>query len=358
MSGAEIKIARTARAGHIHLNRPGVLNALTAGMVHTMALALAEWREDPSVAIVVIDAEPGRAFCAGGDIDALYRSGMAGDVSGPRSFFRAEYRLNATIAEYPKPIVVLVDGIVMGGGAGLAMHASHRVFSENALFAMPECAIGMIPDVGGSLRLAQAPGAVGEYLALTGARIGVADCLFAGLADRFVPSQDFDALLAALLGEGSTDPIERLCKTPPGSALADLQPAIDAVFAGTSVAVAVNRLSASAQSWAVQAKAAIERGAPLALILALLTVRAARRHANLRLALRDEYRVAARATTTGEFLEGVRAQIVDKDRNPRWCYPHLATVPAELVEGMLEPAPDGDLTFLDRPAGRLNGVGG
>ena len=245
---ADVDLRVEGRAGRITLARPAALNALNRPMMEMIDAALLRWADDPAVSMVVIDAEGDRAFCAGGDIAELYRRTKEGDLAFSRDFWRDEYRMNARIAGYPKPYIALMDGITMGGGVGLSAHGSHRIVTERSMVAMPECAIGLIPDVGGTFLLGRAPGRIGEYLGLTGARMKAADAILAGFADGFVPSAAIPDLIAALAEEGDPAAIDPFTQDPPEGDLADHRDAIDAVFAEKSVpaiATAVERLPAS-----------------------------------------------------------------------------------------------------------------
>jgi len=350
MSEAELIVAVDRRAGRLTLNRPKALNAVTYAMVTEIENALLAWRDDPAVQLVVIDAAPGRAFAAGGDIRDLYDHGKAGDFAFGRRFWADEYRMNALIAGYPKPIVTLVDGIVMGGGVGVASHASHRVVSEKTMLAMPECGIGLIPDVGGTFRLARAPGRLGEYMALTGARIGAADALLTGFADFHVPSDRLAALTDRLAETG--DPLEIAgFATDPAAAeepsvapfLAAIRPGIDESFSAPNPLAILAALRPRAEPWAQDAAKAIRRGAPLSVACALVAVREARKAERIEDALALEYRFSYRCSEEGEFLEGIRAAVVDKDRDPNWAIPRLEDVTPERVAAMLAPLGDDEL---------------
>lgn len=343
----EIVLATQDRIGTITLNRPGALNALNLGMIKEITHALISWRSDPLVEQVVFLACEGRAFCAGGDIADLYREGRFGNHDYGRSFWQAEYRLNELIAEYPKPTVSIVDGIVMGGGVGLAAHCSHRIMTENAVFAMPECSIGLIPDIGASLLLAQTPGRCGEYLALSGTRLTAPDCLYAGLCDQCIGSEDVSRFLQ--------DCIWPLYEAPQSngdaksdSQLAKLQDEINEAFSAETVGKILSRLEALGSDWALETVGLMRSNAPLSMATTLFLIRDARQHQSLRNALQDEYRFVSRATQSGsEFLEGTRAAIIDKDRQPNWRYPTISSLPADVVQEMRRPAPGGDLVFLE-----------
>ena len=211
----EIDIRQDGRAGRITLTRPKALNALTDTMVDKIEAALTRWRDDPAVDLVLVDAEGDRAFCAGGDIAELYARGTRGDHHFGQDFWRREYRLNLTIAEYAKPIVTFLQGFAMGGGVGVGCHGSHRVVCESSRVAMPECGIGLVPDVGGSKILADAPGRSGEYLGMTGARMGPDDAIYAGFADSYAPWDRWEALKAALAETGDVGVIADFTETPP-----------------------------------------------------------------------------------------------------------------------------------------------
>lgn len=333
----DIETRIEGRAGRITLTRPAALNALDHGMCLAAEAALDAWAGDPAVALVLIDGAGDRAFCAGGDIAEIHRQGLAGDYDSGRAFWRDEYRLNAKIAGYPKPVVSFLHGFVMGGGVGLGGHCSHRVVCESTRIAMPECGIGFVPDVGGSLLLARAPGRLGDYLALTADRMGPGDALHAGFADLFVPAQDWPALKDRLAATGATAALDEAARPAPDSPLAADAAEIDALFAAPDLAGITAALAAAGSPRAASARAAVARNAPLSMAVTLeMLARLRAGGGGIDAALRQEYRVAHRIMQEGEFLEGVRAQIVDKDRNPRWRLPPEA-VTADVVNHMLAP---------------------
>jgi enoyl-CoA hydratase len=331
----DLDFRQEGRAGRITFTRPQALNALSHPMALAIEGALDRWRADPGVAVVLIDAEGARAFCAGGDIAAMYHAGRAGDFDAARRFWRDEYRMNAKIAAYPKPIVALMQGFVMGGGVGVGGHARHRVVGESTQVAMPECGIGLVPDVGGSWLLARAPGRAGEYLGLTGARMGPGDAIWAGFADRFVPEAEWPALTRALIETG--DPAAIPDHPAPPSALAAAMAALGPAFAAPTVADVAAALGPVETPEAAAARAAIARNAPLSMAATLAIVRAARADRDLRAAIAREFRFTARAIAQGEFLEGVRAQVIDKDRAPRWRHAGPGAVDPAEVAAMLAP---------------------
>lgn len=329
---------KEGRAGRLTFNRPQALNALDGSMVAVISEALDDWRDDPDVALVVIDAEGERAFCAGGDIAAVYHAGRAGDLDLGRQFWRAEYRMNAKIAEYPKPIVAFMQGFVMGGGVGVGGHASHRVVGETTQIAMPETGIGLIPDVGGTLILARAPGRVGEYLGTTGRRIGAADALYAGFADIFIPEERWPDVIAHLTQTGEAAVLPRGMQPAQKGSLADRRPEIEAIFGGRDMPTIVARLADMPTRFATETVATLRRNCALSEECTLRLVRMTRAMPGIREALANEFRFTFRAVEQAEFLEGVRAQLIDKDRAPRWRH-SLDNLPEALVAGLLAPLP-------------------
>lgn len=339
------------RAGRITLNRPKALNALTHRMVLEIETALLAWRDDPAVDLVIIDAAGEKAFCAGGDVQALYRQGIAGDFDSPRRFWAEEYRLNALIAEYPKPYIAIMHGITMGGGVGVGAHGSHRIVTEKTVIAMPECAIGLIPDVGGSLLLAQAPGQVGLYLGLTGARMDAADAIFAGFADLYVPSASIPEAVEALCETGDAAALRRHAAAPSDGRLEGLTPEIDRIFAANDperILAVLDREASGTDDWRARAAAAIRGGSPLSVYCTVASVRSASQADSIRQALDMEYRFAARCMESADFLEGVRAALIDKDRTPRWRHDSLAAAHADAL-ALLEPLPEGSGLVFSRP---------
>lgn len=331
---SDLLIAVKGRAGRITLNRPAALNALTHPMVTEFRQAIEAFAADDHVALVVIDGSGERAFCAGGDIAMLYKTGKTAPEAG-RAFWRDEYHLNAAIAHYPKPYVAILDGIVMGGGIGIGAHGSHRVVTERSMLAMPEVAIGFAPDVGGTRLLALAPGHVGEYLAMTGARMSGADAIFAGFADYFVPSQRLPALVAALEARGDPGVVCGFAETPPPSDLAGHAAEIDAAF-GAADALAI-RARLGATPFGEKTAATIARNAPFSVAAALEAVRRARLNPAIESCLALEYRFSYRALESADFYEGVRAAVIEKDRAPVWRPGKLEDVDPQAVRAALAP---------------------
>ncbi|RMD48004.1 MAG: enoyl-CoA hydratase/isomerase family protein [Alphaproteobacteria bacterium] len=334
----EIIIRKEGRAGRITLNRPRALNALTWNMVRAISEAMAAWRDDDGVALVIVDAAGEKAFCAGGDIADLYRTGTAGDYDFGRRFWRDEYRMNAAIATYPKPWIAFMQGYTMGGGVGVACHGSHRILCESSRIAMPECGIGLVPDVGGSLLLARAPGRMGEYLGTTGTRMGPGDAIWAGFADHFLPESEWEALKAELIRSGRAEAVAEAAAPAPEAPLAARLEGVNRNFGGETLGDIIRALRHDGSDFARETLEVMGRNSPLSMACTVEIIHRLRGPgANIARALRLEYRFTSRAMEHGDFLEGIRAAIIDKDRNPRWRHPDPESVPALEVTRMLLP---------------------
>ncbi len=343
MTTDEILLEVRGAAAVATLNRPRALNALTLDMIHAFYPRLGQWAADREIGAVVVQGAGERAFCAGGDIRALYDGGPGSRITA--QFFRDEYRLNHRIFHFPKPYVALMDGITMGGGVGLSVHGSHRIVTEATVFAMPETGIGLFPDVGGSYFLPRLPGEVGMYLALTGSRLKAADCLYAGIADAFVPAARLDELVAALAaGETVEAVLERVAEDPGPAPLSDLREAIDRCFAGESVEAIEAALEEEGSAWARETLAQMAGKSPTSQKIAFRQLRTGRR-----LGFDDcmimEYRLSQRVMAGHDFFEGVRAAVVDKDQTPRWRPASLAEVSDEDIEAYFAPLGERDLSF-------------
>lgn len=339
----DLHVRVEGRVGRITLTRPQALNAVNQAIVDGMTDALKRWEADDAVSLVLVDAEGEKAFSAGGDLAYVYRCGKAGDIEGPNRFWRDEYRLNALIDRYSKPYVAVMDGIVMGGGVGISGHGSHRIVTDNSMVAMPECAVGLVTDVGGSWLLARAPGHMGEFLGLTGTRMKGEDAIYAGFADIYVHRRRLADLKAALVESGDVAVLDHFAEAPPPSALAAQQQALDRIFSAATVPEILERLRADGSDWALKALEAIGKGSPLSAIMILSTVRAA---TSMEAALRNEYRFVSRVLEHGDFLEGIRAIVIDKDRKPVWRHAGIDAVPVDLVAMMGREAEGGDIALL------------
>ncbi len=341
----DIHIRRSGHVGRITLQRPDALNAMTYNMCQKIDAALKSWADDSSVKCVLIDALGKRAFCAGGDIADLYATGKAGDYEYGQTFWAEEYRTNALIAEYPKPYVALMQGFTMGGGVGISCHGSHRIVGESSQIAMPECGIGLVPDVGGSHILAQAPGALGAYLGLTSHRMSAADAIHVGFADYFIPEAKWPALIKALEDSGDVSIIKSFSEAAPRGTLQEEEEQINAIFASSDLSEIVRRLTQSAHPFGEKALKAMVRNSPLSMACTLeILDRLRETKGDLRAALTLEYRFTARAMEHGDFLEGIRAAIIDKDRMPQWKH-NIMAVPKADIETMCAPLGALELTF-------------
>ncbi len=330
------------RIAVITLNRPQALNALTQAMCNAIRPQLARWASDDMIAAVIIKADGAKAFCAGGDVVSLSHAGKAGSQDW-EDFFCDEYRLNYAIATYPKPYIALIDGIVMGGGVGVSVHGRYCIASENYIFAMPETAIGLIPDVGSTYALAQLPGNIGLYLGMTGARLKAADALAVGLCTHYVPSDQHTALLGALIA--APDMIEatlaRFHQDACDSRIMSKQPLIDNHFAEDSVESIMNSLSIG-DDWAVGVRDILLKMSPTSLKLTHLAIRAAIGD-SLESCLRREYRIVYQIKSGHDFYEGVRAQLIDKDRQPIWKPAALGDVTDEMIFDYIRKPARGDV---------------
>ncbi|AWK87140.1 enoyl-CoA hydratase/isomerase family protein [Azospirillum thermophilum] len=349
---AEILFERRGAIGLVTLNRPKALNALTLNMIRLFDPQLRAWNADPDVKAVVIQGAGEKAFCAGGDVVSLYEAGKAaregrGDGSQIRAFFSEEYILNRLIKRLSKPYVALIDGISMGGGVGLSEHGSHRIVTERTLFAMPETGIGLYPDVGGTYFLPRLPGQVGIWLGLSGDRLKAADMLAINAADAFVPSGRIEALLSDLAGGVSPDEAIAAYREPAGeAAVTALRPAIDRCYAHDGMEAIVKALEAEGTEWAAGQIATLKRMSPTSL---KVTLSALRRGARLDFegCLRQELRLSLACLAGDDFYEGIRAVLVDKDKNPKWKPADLAGVSQTDVERHFAEPAGGDLEFRD-----------
>ena len=341
----DIQIRRDGCAGRITLNRPDALNALTYPMILGIHAALKAWADDDAIKLLILDASGNRAFCAGGDIVEMYETGRKGDYAYGRQFWRDEYRMNAAMFTFPKPVVSLLQGFTMGGGVGVGCHASHRVVCESSKIAMPEVSIGLIPDVGGTLLLARAPGRLGEYLGTTAERMDAGDAIHAGFADYFVPEAEWPALVVELCESGDPDAVDRAAHAAPQSALAEKQAQIDDLFGGETLGDILRLLERADTPLTLSALKALNRNAPLPMASAVELIHRARTRDDIHEALGQEFRYVWRAAEQGDFVEGIRAAIIDKDRKPIWKHTSPAAVKPHEVSAMLRPLGADALTF-------------
>ena len=352
MTGAnEILFERRGALAVATLNRPGALNALTLGMIRALVPRLRDWAGDPSVAAVLVKGAGDRAFCAGGDLRAFWDS-RHGDRLQAGEFFREEYRLNRQVFTFPKPYIAVIDGIVMGGGVGVSVHGRHRLATERTRFAMPETGIGLFPDVGGSYFLPRLPGRLGLYLGLTGRRLDAADCLYSGIATHYVEAAALPALEDALADAGpsasaeaaAAETLGRASCDPGPSVLAKDREAIDRCFAQDSVEGILAALEAEGTDWAKRTLERIHSCSPTSLKLAFRQIRKGA-ELDFDAAMAMEFRLSQACLTGHDFLEGVRAAVIDKDMAPVWDPASLADVDEAMVAACFEAQPLPDLSF-------------
>jgi enoyl-CoA hydratase len=341
----EILFQVRGRVGHITMNRPKALNALTHDMSLRLDVQLRRWEAEPRVKTILITGTGDKAFCAGGDVRALWAAGPRGTLT--REFYWNEYRMNRRIFRFPKPYVALMDGITMGGGVGVSAPGRLRVATEKTLLAMPETGIGLFPDVGASYYLSHLPGQLGMYLGLTGARVKAADLLYTGLATHFIPSSLLPAVMVALEREAAEDVIRRFAATPGDAApLAAQRSAIDRCFAGDTVEGILAALEREGGAWAQETRANLMQKSPFSL---RVTLRELREGAKLDFdaCMRMEYRLVRRFMGDHDFFEGVRAVLLDKDNKPRWQPATLAEVTPAMVDAYFAPLDGDELHYND-----------
>jgi enoyl-CoA hydratase len=329
--------------GLITLNRPTAINSLNQPMVDALSAILTRWEADDAVRSVVLSGAGGRGLCAGGDVVAVYNSARA-DGAEARRFWRDEYLLDGQVGRFAKPYVSLMDGIVMGGGVGVSAHANTRVVTETSKIAMPEVGIGFIPDVGGAFLLSRAPGALGLHAALTGAPFSGADAIAMGFADHYVPHSELEAFAAAIVSDGIESALAGHAIEPPPSDLAAQRGWIDECFAGDTVEDIVAALRGHDAGPANDAANLIASRSPIAVSVALQAVRRAAKLETLEDVLIQDYRVSSASVRSHDLVEGIRAQIIDKDRNPKWSPATLAAVSAADIDAYFAPVDD-DLSF-------------
>jgi enoyl-CoA hydratase len=333
--GGDVLVRERGALRRVTLNRPKALNALTLEMATVMTECLRAWAHDDAVGAVLIDGAGERGLCAGGDIRALYDAAKSGGQL-PQQFWATEYRLDVLIARYPKPVIAIMDGVVMGGGVGLSAHAAYRVVTERSAIAMPEVGIGYFPDVGACYPLARAPGEAGTHLALTGERIGAADAIYCGLADFHIPAERLADLPAALadcrLAQSVTACLEQMSGAPGPGKLAAARPWIDFCYAGVEVEEIIARLRANAGEPARSALAVLQAVSPTSLKITLRNIRSALSFSEVEQSFQQDYRISLKCIGGHDFIEGIRAAVVDKDRKPVWRPDKLEDVTPEIVD--------------------------
>jgi enoyl-CoA hydratase len=339
----DVLISTDRGVGRLRLNRPKAIHALTTEMCDAMSEALLRWRKDAAIQAVVIDHAEGRGFCAGGDVVMLARSG-AGDNRKARDFFFAEYRLNHLLFTYDKPTVAIIDGVTMGGGVGIALPCTYRVATDNTRLAMPETSIGLFPDVGGGWYLSRLPGRIGQYMALTGARLDGGDCAYFGLATHFVRSACVEELVERILK--SPDRVQgalgAASESAPESKISENIAAINRLFASDSLEEVIEALEGDDSEWAQKELAALTTKSPLSCKVSLRLLADGAGRASFADEMRAEYALAGRVVQTHDFREGVNALLIEKHNNPQWNPPTPDGVTEEMLDELFAPLPDGE----------------
>lgn len=340
----EVNIHSHGNTGHLSLNRPKALHALTLDMCHAMSAALTDWAGDDAIEAVILDHAEGRGFCAGGDITLLRHSALNDGGESGRAFFHDEYRLNHQIFEYGKPIVAFMDGITMGGGVGIALPCKFRVATENTRFAMPESGIGLFPDVGGGWHLSRLHGRLGRFLALTGARLDGAECLWAGIATHYLPSDKLAEAKARIIEHPGRigGILSELSVTPPAARIEKNAALIEKHFASDRLEDILASLAADDGEWAAKELATLRTKSPQTCKVALRQLAESEKLDSFADNMRMEYRIASRVLTRPDFAEGVRAVIVDKTNDPQWDPATPEGVSEDLLDEIFAPLPEGE----------------
>ncbi len=350
LQDGDVLVRQYGALRRLTLNRPKALNALTLDMAVTMTQWLRAWAGDDAVGAVLIDGAGDRGLCAGGDLRALYDAVKINHPL-PAKFWATEYKLDVLIARYRKPVIVVMDGLTMGGGVGISAHAAHRVVTERSAIAMPEVGIGYFPDVGASFLLARTPGLVGMHLALTGERIGAADAIYCGLADVHIPAATLVAL-SGRLADCRTAPevrarLDELATPPAAGKMEAARQWIDGCYGGETVEAIFARLQSSKRDEAQAAFETLLKMSPTSLKITLRNIRAASSFSEVEDSFRQDYRISLACIAAHDFIEGIRAAIVDKDRHPVWRPDGVEWVTSEIVERHFRPLGDLELTFID-----------
>ena len=322
----DIFIRKSGYVGHITLNRPDVLNSLTYSMILSIEKALIEWETDGGIALVIIDAKGDRAFCAGGDIQILYENGFDKNFAYGQKFWADEYRLNEKIANYKKPFVSFMQGFTMGGGVGVSCHGSHRIVGETSKIAMPECSIGLVPDVGGSFLLAKLPGNIGTFLGVTGKRMKASDAIYCGFADYFIPETKWEDLKEKLFDTGNIDWIKKFQGSKEASEIENSFSQISEAMVDVSTKDIESRLQ---HPFFEKDLSALRFNSPISVAYTISMLKMEKVRNNISDALDAEYSFTARSQEFGDFQEGIRAAVIDKDRKPLRKHKSLADVTEE-----------------------------
>jgi enoyl-CoA hydratase len=343
MKAQDVIIGSSGGCGHVTLNRPKAINALNFDMCRTIIAALQSWEFDPEIEAIILDHSAGRGFCAGGDLRALYESLRAGGGE-VLDFFRTEYRLDHLLFTLAKPSVCFMDGIVMGGGAGIAMPCRYRVATEATVFAMPETGIGFFPDVGAGWFLSRLPDRIGQWLALTGSKLDGADCLRLGLATHYLPRDELAGVKARI--KKAPDELEVILSDAsvlrPPARIDMFHTDIDRLFTPDRLEDIFTLLGADPSAWASEQLADIRKRSPRSCKVALRALAEGGKLTRFSEVMQLEYRVASRLACKPDFTEGVRAFVIDKDENPKWTPPSFEDVSDDEIDLIFAPLPEGE----------------
>jgi enoyl-CoA hydratase len=334
---------RVGRVGVATLNRPKLLNVIDIDLIGALSRRLEIWANAPDIRAVLVRGAGDRAFCAGGDVRAVFE--RRGDDNFMDKVYRVEYLLDEMISRYPKPYIALMSGLVMGGGCGISVHGLHRIVTDTTVLAMPECKIGLFPDIAASYFLARCPGQLGMYAGLTGARFGAADSLYLKLANYFVKSSQVEKIIPAInAGDNVGDAIRSVATDAGEPPIAARQQQIGRIFGLSSVREIVRALSEETDEWARDGYLSITKASPISVELTYRNIREARLK-TLRECLITDFRIAQRLMRRPDYFEGVRALIIDKDQKPQWAVATLDAVDPSDIDAYFAPLGERDLRF-------------
>lgn len=331
----DVIIRQNGSVGHITLNRPDALNALTYNMILKIEKALISWKQNEKIKVVLVDANGDKAFCSGGDVSDLYNNGTNGNFEFGKLFWSDEYRLNLLVSNYPKPYVVFMQGFTMGGGVGISCHGSHRIVGDSSIIAMPECSIGLVPDVGGSYLLTRKSKKLGIYLGISGQHMKADDAIFTDFADFNISEKYWNEIKLQLIKNGDTSILYEFQRNSLKSCLRENLQIIEKVFSQTKLNLIIQEMELDPFfSYSLKK---IKKSSPLSVLTSFHMLQMPEISFSLKEALKIEYRVTSRAQEFADFQEGIRAMIIDKDKSPLWKYPNINQVPMKKVFDLLEP---------------------
>ena len=331
----DILIRKNGHVGHITLNRPKALNALTYEMISEIENALILWKENTKIKLILVDSNSDKAFCSGGDVSNLYKHGLSGNYEFGKLFWADEYRLNHLIATYPKPYVVFMQGFTMGGGVGISCHGSHRIVGDSSTLAMPECGIGLVPDVGGSFLLTRKSKELGIYLGITGSYMNADDAIFTNFADFFIGEKYWSEVKSKLIKTGDTTFLNKFKRDILESPLKENLQLIDDVFSLSELSLIIQKMELN--PFFSNSLKKLKKSSPLSVLTSYHMLQMPEIFKSVKEALKIEYRFTARAQEFSDFQEGIRSMIIDKDKNPVWKYPNIEKVPIQKVFDFLKP---------------------